>query len=472
MGISSCFSPCHRAAPIELPTHAIAAAEEQAFLDSDSIVELSHPLTNEWWTIFQDDQLNQFINTTFSANPTLMIAEAHIRQAAANAYRIGSILYPTLTWGADVSRQKLSTTGVIPFGGTAVPTTSRIPEYFTLYETELNLKYDFDIWGKNRNALRAAIGEVNAKIADESFTRLQLGIAVAQIYYRLQINYARRELGKALIENRTKYYDYITNQVQHNIKDQSSIYLADSDLSDARQSLLQIEGAIAIEEIQLKTYLAGDFSDEINPISIAERPLPQVPLPKDLPMRFLSYRPDIKSQLWLIESAGRQIEVAKAGFYPDFSLIGLFGFQTIHYRELFRWDSTYFNVDPAITLPIFDGGRLRANLQGSESHYDLAIYRYNDLVLNAVKEVLSGIAVLRNRQQQLAETKRHLDSQEGFFSLTSLRVTHNLDSGLTYLLSEQSVLLARDQELIAQGNKLQAILQLIKALGGGYDDCN
>jgi len=158
--------------------------------------------------------------------------------------------------------------------------------------------------------------------------------------------------------------------------------------------------------------------------------------------------------------------VAKAGFYPDFSITGLFGYQTIHLHKLFRYPSTFYNVDPAFSLPIFDGGRLLANLRGSEINYDLAIINYNNLILNAVKEVLSGLAVLRKSGQQLQEFKNQLNNQEENYKLN-----HNLDSDLNLLSSEQIMLSARDREIVALGNTIQAVLSLIKALGGGYEAC-
>ena len=196
-----------------------------------------------------------------------------------------------------------------------------------------------------------------------------------------------------------------------------------------------------------------------------------MPLPKDLPVHLLAYRPDITAQLWLIESAGKLIEVAKAGFYPDFNLTAIFGYQTIHLSKLFIYPSTYYNVDPAFTLPIFDGGRLLANLRGSEINYDLAILQYNELVINAVRDVLDGIAVLKNSYEQYQEFKNRRSQLEQIFNLTKLRVENNLNSNLDYLSSEQNMLVARDQEVVALGNTIQAALTLIKAVGGGYDAC-
>jgi NodT family efflux transporter outer membrane factor (OMF) lipoprotein len=460
-----------------------AAALETALQEAGIVppFEITEGLPNDWWTLFNDEQLSTFIQSAFARNPTLQAARANIQLAAYNAQRVRAMLFPNLLWGADVSRQKFSETGIIPFninpvpGAAPTPATggiNGIPIYFTQYETELTLTYDFDLWGKNRNTWRAALSEVQANIADEAFSRLQLGISVAQVYFQLQIDYKRQQIAQTLVDNKNRYREYIQRRMNASLENVLALNTAEVNLTSAKQALLQIQGDIAVKEYQLKTYLAGNFEEEIFNTNIVEQPLPKVPLPINLPLNLIARRPDITAQLWLIESAGRQIEVAQAGFYPDFNLTALFGFQTIHLHELFRWPSTFFNVDPAVSLPIFDGGRLLANLRYSEVNYDLAIFQYNNLVLNAARDVLDGIAVLRNANQQLQEFRKSTGYQEELFKLTSLRTAHSLNSNLDTLVSEGNLLAARDQEMIALGSTFQAMLALIKALGGGYEVCN
>lgn len=474
---TSCHIPDYRAGPIDPPTGAL----QSALLDAsdDALIETNQSLPSEWWLLFDDPQLANFIQTAFSRNPTLQIARTNVLTAIANANKMRAALYPNITWGADVSKQKLSETGLIPFNtsGTTVgmaplvaPTTlGIIPVYFTQTETELALTYDFDIWEKNRNTFKAALSDIQAKLADQSFTQLELGISVAATYFLLQIDYKREKIAQALVENQTKYLKLVQARSQNNLESKLNVQPIQINLASAQQSLLQIQGDIAINEYQLKAYLAGSFEESIDWIDIERKPLPKVPLPGDLPLHLIAHRPDIIAQLWIIESAGRQIEVAKAGFYPDFNLTALIGYQTIHIKELFEGRSVFYNVDPALSLPVFDGGRLRANLLGSQVDYDRAIYQYNQLVLNAAKEVLAGIAVLRNVEQQLIELKKITTYQENQFRLTDLRMKNSIGSALDYLTSERNMLLALDQETIVFGNTLQSIISLIKALGGGYE---
>lgn len=456
---------CPRAEPIDVPCAAIEQAQQEG--SSDLIENGCEILPEDWWLMFDDPQLTEFIETAFERNPTLQIAHANILLAAANANRVRSFLFPSITLGADVSRQKLSETGLFPTGPPF-----GLPVYFTQTETELNLTYDFDIWGKNRNAWGAALGEVQAKLADEAFKRLQLGILVAMTYYALQIDYQRINIVNALIRNETEYVELIKQRVDANLESMITLQSAQSNLTAVKQALLQVQADQAANEYQLKTYLAGDFDEEFEPIELDFCSLPRIPIPDNLPLHLIAQRPDIIAQLWLIDSTTKQIKVAEAGFYPDLNLAALFGFQTLHLPKLLTWPSSYFNIDPAISLPIFQGGRLIANLRTSEAQYDLAVYEYNNLVLNAVRDVLDGLALLRNAEQQYQEQKMNLDFQRKSFELTSLRVAHHLNSELDQLVSEENMLIARDQEVVALGNTIQKVLFLIKALGGGYYACS
>lgn len=466
------FSSCERklAERIDPPVIAIEQAKEE--VRGDPSFAHDAPMYPCWWQLFQDEQLTRFLQLAFARNPTLQSARANVALGLANAGKVRSSLFPYVWWGGDVSRQKLSKTGVLPLQGTntVIPFVPIIPTYFTLYETQLNVTYNFDIWGKNRNSYLAAIGEVKADIADEAFSKLELGISLARAYFALQIDYKRLELAEKRVRNREVFLN-LQKRRSLRLANDIDLIIAETSLSQAIESKIEIEGNIAINEILLKTYLAGNFQEEIMRFQIEKAPLPPVPLPRELPLRLIASRPDIMAQIWLIESSCRKIKVAKASFYPDFNLMAFFGFQTIHFHELFRWASSYFDADAAFTLPIFDAGLRLSNLRGSEAQYDLAVLKYNDLVLNATKEVLDGIALLQNNNLQLTEFSKQASMQKNLVELTNLRVTHNLESDFVLLDREQNLILAEDNEMISLGNTYFAILDLIKALGGGYDPC-
>jgi NodT family efflux transporter outer membrane factor (OMF) lipoprotein len=464
----------------ELPIAALQNAVDES--SDDQLFEMSEWIPENWWVIFNDEQLHEFIETTIINNPTLQSARKKILLAITTADKVRSALYPTITWNADVQREKLSKTGVLPISGTGAISSSAIlpqapivpgviPVYFTQYETALNILYDFDLWNKNRNTLKSALSEMQSVIADEAFIRLSLSIALAEVYFRLQTDYEQLKILQEIHQNRGEYFEIIQKRVQHNLDDNLIFYAALNQLISAKQSLLVMEANIAIGESQLRAYLAGDFQDEIYNIHIDELPLPKVPLPEVLPLNLISHRPDIISQLWLIQSARYKIKIALAGFYPNINLMTFGGFQTIHFPKLFEGRSTYGDIQLATSLPIFTGGLLQANLRSSEIDYDLEILNYNQLVIDAVKQVLNGIIVLKNNNKQLELFRFEATQQHEIFRLTKLRMEHNIGSILDYLNSKNELLIIKQQEVMALGNTLQSILELIKALGVGYDAC-
>lgn len=478
--LCSCNSVC-KLDPIDPPYAAMEEAIEEIECTDPIFQDAKMP--EQWWLIFGDGQLTEFIEDAIRQNPTLQMSVNRIYTSIAIADRVRSTLFPYISLGADVSRQKLSETGVIPFNtgpagsGTpviAVPISSAglIPVYFSLYETELNLKYNFDFWGKNRNTYQAALGRVQAEIAELAYAELQLAIQIAKVYFALQVDYERERNLMALVENRKAYLELVEQRVGANVETELAVQTAEFNYIDSRDLLLSVQGDIAVKRYQLMALVAGDFDEDICDISVDQMPLPKVPMPHNLPLHLISKRADIAAQIKLIQSAGDLIEVAKAGFYPDFNLNAFFGFQTIHFAQLFKWESAFFDVDPAMTLPIFDGGRLIADLRKSEIDYNGAILQYNQLVIDAAQEVLESIATLRNNWQRLSEYQSKVAHQAEYNRLVALRVDHNIGTALDGLTAQGNMLISQDQELIALGRTYMSLLDLINALGGGYEsDC-
>lgn len=471
--MTACVSLQRRASVIDFPAEAL----EQA---ADESVPLRGTIPQKWWELFDDCQLASFIETAFQNNPTIHDARARIIGALYGANQVRSGLFPFIEFGGDILREKLSETGLIPFNQKSTQTGANaplpvpagmngIPVYFTQVEMEFTLNYDFDIWDKRRNTLKAALGEVQARIADDAFIHLEIGIALAKLYFQLQVNYQREEIANAFLDNEIRIFKMTEGLVVGHLNNALSTSTLDARVADAKVALAQIQEDIAVKEAALRAYLANGFDDLIISMPISRQILPQIPMPTNIPLHLLANRPDIAAELWLIESRGKEIEVAKAGFYPDFNISALFGYQTIHLHKLFEWPSSFYNIDPAFTLPIFTGGLLEANLGASEVNYDRAIYRYNQLVIDATKEVLEALAALRYSQQINFDVQSKLQTQGELNMLTTLRFQNNIDSELNVLQSQQTVLRAKDQELISLGNILQSQLLLIKALGGGYN---
>lgn len=462
--LTSCYCIREPAEPINPPIEPIEKAIES--IQDNPIFTVGENLPSCWWEIFKDSQLSRFIDTALNLNPDIQSAYARIELASFEAETMRAALFPTLTFSGYVTRNHITKTGQLPPTPPGSP--FFLPFDYTLYDLQLNLMYDFDLWYKNRNALYAAVDNIYAQMAENAFTRLAISISVAQAYYSIQIDLARLENINSLIENREKYLNLVKQRLKHNLASELDLLPIENTLSQANRLKVNIQNDLEISQHQLDALLAQDFRVHIDNINVHESCLPSIPIPSLLPLYLIGNRPDIQAQLWKIEAGGARIEIAKAGFYPDVNLSALAGYQTITLKKLFNNDSTNAIGGPAFNLPLFTGGQLEGQLGISEINYDLEIYKYNNLVLEAAREVLDGIELLKNTHLALGLINQEIFNQERLVHLTQLRVKGNLNSDLDILNQEQILINDKDAALLEKRAEIYAFLSLVKALGGGY----
>ncbi len=428
-------------------------------------------LTIDWWTIFDDEQLSLFIERALERHPSMQIAEARFHAAFDLADENRSLLFPTLGYQGDVSRFRQSKTGIFgafilpPIPGVVIP-----PFPFSYWQPEmsLNLQYDLDLWGKNRSALAAAVGQARASQADEASARLLLSVSVAQTYFNLQTNLARADLYRQVVANRQKYAELIKLRVSKRLDTDLSLLKAENDIQGMQQILTQVELDSELNRNQLRALLGNDLEADESPFHVSQRIIPRVPLPAGIPMELLSYRPDVIAALWRVDSAAKMIDVAVADFFPNINLLGFVGVQTIHPKELLERKSLWAQAGPAWSLPLFDGGLRIATLKYEQQEYIVAVEQYNQTVLNAVKDVLDGIASVQQHDELLQENKAVEKNNQEVVHLTEKLFHNRLFSALDVLNAERDLWTSQDQEIQAEGSQLLAVLSLIKSLGGGY----
>jgi NodT family efflux transporter outer membrane factor (OMF) lipoprotein len=193
-------------------------------------------------------------------------------------------------------------------------------------------------------------------------------------------------------------------------------------------------------------------------------------LPSALPADLLGRRPDVVAQRWRVEAAHRDVDSAKAQFYPNVNLAALVGVQTVSYGKLLSPDSRIPLAGAAITLPIFDGGRLRGNLGARDADYDLAVEQYNQTVLDAVREVVDRLASLRSVGTQNAEARTGLSAAEEAYGVAVARYRAGLGNYLQVLSAETQVLDQRNLQAELRYRELDLSIDLIRALGGGFEE--
>jgi NodT family efflux transporter outer membrane factor (OMF) lipoprotein len=415
----------------------------------------------DWIAQFGDPQLSALIDEAMAGSPTLQQAQARINAANAAAEGRGATLLPSVNAQASFIRNRFSETSIYPppFGG----------GWYNMKSAMIGLSYELDLWGKNQAALAQAVSQQKAAQAGAQQARLALASSIAATYNQLAAEYALQDILQRTLTQRNTLQKITANRVQNGLDSQVERNQSVGSEADARAQLAENQGQIVLTRQQLGA-LVGKGPDrglQIQRPRVATLNTPA--LPDDLPLNLLGRRPDIVAARWEVEAAGSGIKVAKARFYPDINLSASIGFESLANTNPFTTASRTANFGPAISLPIFDGGALRANLKGQVAAYDLAVANYNQTLNEAYTDVAHQIAAIHSIDAQLPIRREAVAAAQRGFSLAQERYRLGLTSQLVTVGAE-STLLAQQQILLGlEVNRRNQQIGLFKALGGGFD---
>lgn len=413
-----------------------------------------------WWTDFGDAQLDKIITDALSGQPGLRMAEARVRQAEAVASAVGASLYPQVNASLKSTRQRFSADGTVPppIAGS----------WQTINDLSLGLNYELDFWGKNRAAVNAELGRTHAAEVDLQAARLMLATALARTYLRLDLAYAQRDLAQDTLKQREQILELTRRRVAAQIDSRLELTQAEAALPATRERIAALDESIALLGNQLAA-LQGKGPDTGLAI---RRPqlaaIDAVSLPSSLPAELIGRRPDVVADRWRVEAASQDIKVAKAGFYPNISLNALVGLQSLGFDQLLDAGSRVLGIGPAISLPIFDGGRLRGYLGTRQAGYDAAVEHYNATVITAVHDVVDQLVSLHWLQEQMQQEDQALQLNQRTYELAQARYRSGLANYLQVLSAETQVLAQKQLVIASQSRQRELRLNLIRALGGGY----
>ncbi len=416
-------------------------------------------LAADWWQGFGDSALTSLIDQAVTGSPTLRVAEARLARAAANASTARAAEGPQLNGAFDATRQRFSATSIYPppLGGT-------IRETATL---QLNGSWELDLFGRNRAALDAAIGQQRAAEADAAAARVVLAVNVARNYVQLARLLEQREVLQRSLAQRDQVLGLIRQRVSAGLDTTAELRQGEGGLPEARQQIESVDEQIALvrHAIAALAALPPDALDTLAPHLSAVR---AVPIPDLVPADLLGRRADIAAARWRVEAASGDVASARAQFYPNINLIAFVGLSSIGLDRLVQAGSEQYGVGPAIRLPIFDSGRLRANLRGKTADLDAAIDTYNGSVIDAVHDVADQISSSRSLDRQQREQAAAIASAEAAYDVATQRYRAGLATYLTVLAAETNVLAQRRIGVDIRARALDTQMLLVRALGGGY----
>ncbi|MFT3720351.1 efflux transporter outer membrane subunit [Pseudorhodoferax sp.] len=439
------------AASVGLPTAgAPAPADAPAQADAE--------VAADWWRAFGDPALDRLVDQALAGSPSLGLARARLARAQAAAEAADATLLPQLNADANLTRQRYTETGAVP-----APLAGSVRETGLL---QLSGSWELDFFGRNGAALQAALGSARAAAADAQAARALLAQQIVRGWLQLARTQDLLAVAERTLAQREQQRTLVIDRVSAGLDTRMEQYQAEGGLPETRQQIeaLREQRTLARHALAALAALPPDALADAAP-SVAALPAPA--LPAALPADLLGRRADVAAARWRVEAAVQDVGAARAQFYPNISLTGFAGLSSIGLNNLLQAGSLQWGIGPALHLPLFDAGRLRANLAGRTADLDAAVESYNGAIVGAVREVADQLASARSVALQQREQAAAQQAAEGAYGIALQRYRAGLGNYLQVLTAESSVLAQRRQQVELAARALDVQAQLAHALGGG-----
>ncbi|KVA30610.1 MarR family transcriptional regulator [Burkholderia cepacia] len=416
----------------------------------------------DWIDQFGDAQLKALIAEALQGSPSVEQARARVDQARANSDTANAGTLPRVDASYTLTRQQYSGTALIP------------PPYAGSWQTEnrglLTASYDLDLWGKNREVLRAAVSATAASAADEQMVKLTLETSIARTYNTLARLYALRDIAQEEVTRREQIDRITASRIATGLDTQVERETAQANLATSRSRVSALDGRIRTTRYQLAA-LMGKGPDR--GLTIRRPTLgvgDEVRLPDNLPADLVSRRPDIVAARWRVDAITHEVKEARAEFYPDINLSAAIGLDALGFGRFLRATSRMASVGPAIHLPIFDGGDLRAQLKNRYAEFDYAVAGYNQTLIGALSAVATELAQIRSSDAQLADAQTAQQAARDADRLAIMQYKSGLTNQLTVLNADVTALNADEAIANLKMDRRDEQIALASDLGGGYVD--
>ncbi|MGY4494515.1 efflux transporter outer membrane subunit [Pseudomonas sp. TE3610] len=416
--------------------------------------------SDTWWTGFNDQQLNALVQEALAGSPGLRAAAARVHQASALEDIQGASLLPHADVAMSTTRERFSSNGTTP---SPVKGT-----WQNVDQATFNLGYELDFWGKNREAVEAAVGRRHALEVDERAAALMLSSSVVQAYIALQDTYEQLDVAQQLLNQQEQIEKLTQQRFAAELGTQIDIKQSQASLPASRANIAALKELIELNQNKLASLL-GKGPDRGRSITRPRMAASNtITLPTNIPAELIGHRPDVVAQRWRVEAQGHEIKVAKARFYPDVNLTSFIGMQSLAFDTFNDRSSRILGFSPAISLPIFEGGRLRGNLDAQDAAYDLAVENYNQTVVDALRDIADQLSSLRWLKERMAQQNDAVATAQAASDLVNKRYAAGLATYLQVLATQNTTLAEKRQLVTLQSRALSLQANLSRALGGGY----
>ena len=430
----------------------------------------------QWWTAFNDPQLSALIEEGLAKAPDIKAAHARLEKAQSYYDQVRAVLQPTATANVSTSETKSSINMGSPdsvpgFSGFS-PKALMPHGYWNLTRMTIDANYDLDLWGKSHAALKGSLGLAKAARIEETAARDSVALNITRAYVELDRLYKMKDAIELVKKGADIRVNLMQQRADHELETADAVLRVKDDQTHLIGELAQVDGAIRTQGYLIAA-LAGEGPDRA--ASITRPTLPDLAgdggLPADLPANLLGRRPDVVAARLRIEAQSDNIKYTRADFYPNVSLSAYLGQQALSkggFQELFATGSGIGSIGPAVSLPLFNGGRLKAAYRGAEADYDSAVATYDSALTTALQQVADAATSAQSTEAQLAAAQTRADDANKAYVLTKTRFARGLNTEIDVLLAHAQWVQLQNDVTNLKAQAFDDRLSLIAALGGGY----
>jgi NodT family efflux transporter outer membrane factor (OMF) lipoprotein len=414
-------------------------------------------IRGRWWEMFHEPELNAFESQVVVSNQTVAAALANFLAARAVVKQSRSQYFPTVSANPSVTRSRQSSQSSPPTSST-----------FTEYSLPFDASWELDFWGRIRNTVKANSLEAQATLADLENVRLTVQAEVAVDYFQLRVLDAQKQLLDATALAYQESLKLTQAQYDAGMASGQGVAQAETQLN----TTLAQATDLGIKRAQLEHAIAMLLGQPASSFSIAINPLTAKPvaIPFGLPSQLLERRPDVAAAERRVAEANAQIGVARAAYFPTITLSGSAGYQSTSVGNLFSGPSLVWSVGASLAQTLFDAGLRKAVTEQARAKYQGTVANYRQTVLTAFQEVEDNLSTLRILSQELQQQNAAVESSQRYLTLADARCQSGLDIYLDVIAAQTALLNNQRTALNLRMEQMTASVQLIKALGGGWDD--
>ncbi|HEX9078662.1 MAG TPA: efflux transporter outer membrane subunit [Desulfuromonadaceae bacterium] len=444
--------PDYRRPAVEAPGAWRTGAEAQG--------KESVPLVDtRWWEQMGDPVLNDLIGIAMRESKDLLVASARVEEFAARYGVVRADLFPQVGADAQYERQRVTerSANQLPSGYNASS---------DIFSTTLNASWEIDIWGRVRRAGEAARAQLIATEEGRQAVILSLVSSVAASYINLRNLDRQLEISEKTVDSRKKSLELFEQRFKVGLISEMELFQVKTLYEDALASVPQLKNSIAQQENGLCVLLGRDPGPIRRGRNIDQLVLPQVPA--GLPSELLTRRPDIRQAEQNLIAANAQIGVARAAYFPAISLTGLFGVASSDLSHLFTGPARVWSYGASLTVPIFTAGKISGQVKAAEAQREQAIISYRQAIQNAFRDVENSLVDQGMTRQQLAVRGKQVEDFTKYVYLANLRYENGYSNYLDVLDAERSLFNSQLSYVQNQASLFQALINLYKAMGGGW----